>query len=68
MKGRIRMQKTFWSVQYRNWGADAPSKAWFDNKKDADKFYNSRDYVDPPVRHRTRSAGKIKMYEDLCRQ
>jgi len=62
------MQKTFWSVKYCNWGADVPGKAWFDNKKDADKFYNSRDHVDPPVRHTTGSLEKIARYTELCQQ
>jgi hypothetical protein len=67
-KGDIKMQKTFWSVKYRNWGADAPGVAWFDNKKDAFNFYNSRNYVDSPVRHVTRSAEKIARYTELCNQ
>lgn len=59
------MRKTFYSVTYRNWGADSVSEAWFDNKKDADKFYDSRDYVDVPVQHRTQSAKKIAEYKYL---
>ncbi len=60
------MQKTFYSVQYRNWGADSQGKAWFDNKKEAHKFYNSREYVDPPIKHTTRNAEKIARYAELC--
>jgi hypothetical protein len=58
--------KTFYSVKYRNWGADAPGCAWFDNKRDADKFYDSRDYVDVPAAHRTSSPQKIMEYTELC--
>jgi len=60
------MQKTFYSVKFRNWGSDQAGCAWFDNKKEADKFYNSRDHVDPPVAHRTSSETKIQEYKELC--
>jgi hypothetical protein len=60
------MKKTFYSVTYRNWGTDSVSEAWFDNKKAADKFYDSRDYVDAPVVHRTSSPQKIVEYTELC--
>ena len=26
-------KKTYYSVVYRNWGADRPGEAWFDNKR-----------------------------------
>jgi hypothetical protein len=58
--------KTFYSVKYCNWGADAPSHAWFDKKKAADKFYDSRNYVDSPIAHRTSSQRKIEEYNELC--
>jgi hypothetical protein len=64
--GGILMSKTFWSVTFRNWGADASGTVWFDNKKDADKFYNSRNYVDSPVRHIARSPQLIEEYRSLC--
>lgn len=58
--------RRFYSVKYRNWGADSAGMAWFDNKEDADKFYDSRDYVDSPVEHQARSAKTIAEYEELC--
>lgn len=64
------MEKTrrFYSVRFRNWGADSAGTAWFDNKEDADKFYDSRDYVDPPKEHQARSTKTIEKYEEYCKQ
>jgi len=58
--------KTFYSVKYGVWGSDAPETAYFDNKKDADDFYNDRDHVNAPVAHHVRSEKTIKEYEMLC--
>lgn len=63
------MEKTrkFYSVKFRNWGADAPGTAWFDNKKDADEFYYSKDAADSPKLHLARSADTIAKYEEYCK-
>ena len=66
MEKKMSATRRFYSVKFRNWGADAPGTAWFDNKEDADKFYNSRDYVDAPVEHQARSEKTIAKYEELC--
>lgn len=58
--------KRFYSVTYRNWGADRPETAWFDNETAADEFCNNRDYVDMPVIHQARAIETIKNYEALC--
>ena len=60
--------RKFYSVKFRNWGADSPGVAWFDSKEDAEEFYNSRDHVDAPVEHQARAEKTIAKYEELCNQ
>ena len=50
LKGENNM-KTFYSVNYREWGADQTYTKWFDNKEEAINFAR-RDYADYPVAHR----------------
>ena len=56
----------FYSVKYRNWGADAPGVAWFDDKEEAEKFAN-QDYRDDVVTHRASNPETIKEYENLVK-
>jgi len=58
------MAKTYYSVVYRNWGADRASEAWFDNKEKAYNFAN-HDYRDAPIMHRVSRPEKIKECEEL---
>ena len=58
--------KTYYSVVYRNWGADSASEAWFDDKKEAEKFAN-QDYRDDVVTHRASNPETIKKYENLVK-
>ena len=57
-------KKTYYSVVYRNWGADKPGKAWFDNKKEAEDFA-SRDYRDTVIAHHVRKAETITEYDEF---
>ena len=58
------MKKTYYSVVYRNWGADRPGKAWFDNKKEAEEFAQ-HDYRDNVRAHHVSKAETIKAYNEL---
>lgn len=57
--------KTFYSVEYRCWGADMTYTKWFDNKDDAWKFYNQHNYVDKPVCHNFKNPDKIQAMENI---
>lgn len=57
------MKKTFWSVEYRNWGADSASVRWFDDRDEAYKFANN-DYRDKPVAHTYSNPDKIAEAEE----
>ena len=56
------MTKTFYTVDYAMWGCDGVSRAYFDNKADAEKF-SERDYADKPVRRTLTNPEKIRQYE-----
>lgn len=58
--------KVFWSVRFRNWGADSAGTAWFNNEEEANDFYNSRNYVDPPVSHYVSAQKTIEELNELC--
>ena len=60
------MTKKYYSVRYRDWGKLSPSTDWFRIKEEADAFYGSRDYIDPPKMHIARSEASIQKYEELC--
>jgi hypothetical protein len=62
-----RSYKTYYSVVFRNWGADYPGKAWFDNKAEAEDFA-SHDYTDSVVRHRVCNPDAIAKYEVLVKR
>jgi len=61
------MAKIYYSVVYRNWGADRASEAWFDDKEKAYDFAN-HDYRDNPVMHRVSRPKKITEYNELVDQ
>ena len=56
--------KTYYSVVYRNWGADSASEAWFDDKKEAEEFAD-HDYRDNVVTHRVSKPETIKKYDEF---
>ena len=58
------MKKTYYSVVYRNWGADRPGRAWFDTKKAAEDFAN-HDYRDNVIAHHVSKTKTIKEYDEL---
>ena len=58
------MKKTYYSVVYRNWGADRPGEAWFADKKEAEAFAG-RDYRDNVIAHHVSNPKTIKEYEEL---
>lgn len=57
-------KKTYYSVVYRNWGADRPGEAWFDNKKEAEEFAD-HDYRDNVIAHHVSKAETIKEYDEF---
>ena len=56
------MKKTLtaYKVTFRNWGADKESTSYFKTLGKATEFYNSRDYIDKPV--------KIKITEKQAKE
>ena len=58
------MKKTYYSVVYRNWGADGPRVAWFDTKKEAEEFAD-HDYRDNVITHHVSKTGTIKAYDEF---
>lgn len=56
--------KTFYSVTYRQCGADYPSIAWFDDKEKATEF-GRQDYHDGYVAHRVSNP---KTIDDMLRR
>jgi len=58
------MKKTYYSVVYRSWGADRANEAWFDDKKEAEKFAD-RDYSDNVVTHNVSKLETIEKYDEL---
>lgn len=56
--------KTFYSVKFRNWGADGCGIAWFDNIFEA-KHFASKDYRDNVVVHNIKNKEKIRHIESM---
>lgn len=54
--------KTFYSVNYRKWGADCENIKWFDNLNEAKEFAK-QDYCDNVVTHNFRDESKIAEIE-----
>ena len=61
-----KMTKKYYSVTYRDWGKNYESTDWYRTKEEAEAFYSSRDYIDPPQQHIARSEATIQKYEELC--
>jgi hypothetical protein len=43
---------TLWKVTKAVWGSDSPIYMYFKTKAEADNYYHSTNYVDPPERIR----------------